>query len=355
MKILSSVLVLLFVVVANVTAQTGVADSTSARENFFARTQRIADRIIEWRDRNPTVDTAYVQPLASRWMFTTSFNGAASSVEQNGTEEGDIGFHTELWSKSKYSFGLGARYRGLGASVSFNPFNVLGKNRDYDLTFNYYGECIGFDLMYNRSHTLHGRFEVYVPADTVAGTSAQTLTEQIPQGTVGQRFLAANAYYAFNGHRFSYAAAYDHTCLQRRSCGSILLGGSLMDIRVRWKYDESADDGSSSMTFRMAYFGLGAGYAHNFVIRDRWLINVSGLSELVIVSHGRLDNGLTSRRFPRSDLPVIFVGRAAFVRHFKHSFVALTVFSTIASIGKTDQLQMTNTKLNWSLIYGVKF
>ena len=40
--------------------------------------------------------------------------------------------------------------------------------------------------------------------------------------------LTLNAYYAFNGRRFSYPAVFSQSWMQKRSCGSLMLGASFM-------------------------------------------------------------------------------------------------------------------------------
>lgn len=86
------------------------------------------------------------------------------------------------------------------------------------------------------------------------------------------RQLGLNAHYVFNNKRFSYKAAYVQNEKQVRSAGSFLLGGGVSWTRIDSEGSFLYNERSSLDNFQ---FGVDIGYAYNWVVNPRWLINGS--------------------------------------------------------------------------------
>jgi hypothetical protein len=99
--------------------------------------------------------------------------------------------------------------------------------------------------------------------------------------------VIADAYYLFNGKKFSYAAAYDQSVIQKRSAGSLMAG-----LMYNYTHIDYATDGNGDMVYLMQGLGrvklwqgsVGAGYAYNWVPARGLLINVMAMPMLTFVN-----------------------------------------------------------------------
>ena len=100
---------------------------------------------------------------------------------------------------------------------------------------------------------------------------------------ISVRSLFMDGYYMFNGKRFSYAAAYDQSLIQKRSAGSLMTG--LMYYHSRVSYN---DISNLPLLILMNDLGMvkcsqasvGFGYAYNWVPAKGWLVSVMAMPML---------------------------------------------------------------------------
>jgi hypothetical protein len=94
-----------------------------------------------------------------------------------------------------------------------------------------------------------------------------------------------DAYYMFNGKRFSYAAAYDQSVIQKRSAGSFMVGAMYYYSHINYANDENAafillmDDIGRIKQWQLS---IGAGYAYNLVPCRGLLINAMFMPMLTV-------------------------------------------------------------------------
>ena len=101
------------------------------------------------------------------------------------------------------------------------------------------------------------------------------------------RTVFADGYYLFNGKKFSYAAAYDHSVLQKRSAGSLMAGLMYNYTRIDYAADSNGD-----LIYLMEGLGkvklwqgsVGVGYAYNWVPARGLLVNVMAMPMLTFVN-----------------------------------------------------------------------
>lgn len=80
--------------------------------------------------------------------------------------------------------------------------------------------------------------------------------------------LIADAYYLFNGKRFSYSAAYDQSVIQKKSAGSLMVGAMYYYTHIDYSSEQNGD-----LIYMMKGLGrlklwqgsIGVGYAYNWV------------------------------------------------------------------------------------------
>jgi hypothetical protein len=178
--------------------------------------------------------------------------------------------------------GVWAGYRGYGLGYSWN----VGGNDGSFLTFGATGGSYGVNL---RIHSFSSdNPEVYYKGISTYGNNTETIsgTESNPLASpIKTRTLMLDAYYMFNGKRFSYAAAYDQSVIQKRSAGSFMVGAMYYYSHINYANDENAafillmDDIGRIKQWQLS---IGAGYAYNLVPCRGLLINAMFMPMLTV-------------------------------------------------------------------------
>ena len=83
-----------------------------------------------------------------------------------------------------------------------------------------------------------------------------------------------------------------------------------------------------NLDFKMMNIGLGAGYGYNFVPGKGWLLHISALPVLIILSKTSMSFG--EEHVPMTyDFPeIIITGRGSVVRQWSNKFLGLSVVFT---------------------------
>lgn len=100
--------------------------------------------------------------------------------------------------------------------------------------------------------------------------------------------LLIDGYYLFNGSRFSYAAAFDQSVIQRRSAGSPIAGAMYYHASMKSDNDHNADYiffNNNVGRLRQTQLSLGAGYAYNWVPASGWLVSALAMPMLTLYDH----------------------------------------------------------------------
>jgi len=175
---------------------------------------------------------------------------------------------------TRLNLGLGATYGSLTVNIavglqSFNPNNERGKTKYLDLQAHYYSRKWNFDLL--------GQFyRGYYLYPQGLGTADGTKYYVRPDLAIQIGGLAA--YRALNDRRFSYQAGLLQNEWQKKSAGSILVGGegfygaahgdsTLVPTQVDPSY---AQKGIKKVHF--FEIGPGAGYAYTLVYREHYFL-----------------------------------------------------------------------------------
>lgn len=327
-----------------------VSDSVAAGDTVVAkdrlkaeayRAKREIDKILDMRDSRARsrIDTAYMERTPQRLRFKLTLNASGADIGTRGINA-DGNFNTEMKAQNKYTVSLSASYRGLSLSVAMNPAHLAGEKKDYELNMNAYGNKFGADVIFHSAKTFEGNVHT------------QNGDISIPAGLISQNMITLNAYYAFNGRRFSYPAAFSQSWVQKRSCGSLMLGASFMGGVLRASHDEVMDNPESRLSLACA--GIGVGYGYNLVLRRGWLIHLSALPEIVVYSRSRLTTDGTRTRMPYRFPNIMAVGRMAVVRHFGRYFAGFTTVVNTSKLGDRDELLLSNTKWRARVFVGIK-
>lgn len=298
------------------------------------------DSLLAKNYRKKNIDTAYITRPDARWTIKlrTNISGAKmKTIADNGTERRE----TEVRSEYRGTVSVAVAYRGMGLGLALNPAKLAGKNKDYEFNLNSYGNKFGFDIVYLASNTYHG-------TQTIGGVECD-----VDKGSISQKALNLNAYYAFNGRRFSFPAAFSQSYIQRRSAGSWMIGASFDGSRTTIDGDESV--GRKPMKVKLNELAIGAGYAYNLVVGRRWLFHLSALPTYTVYSHDNMTVDGERSEMKHVLMSGIITGRGAALYSWRNKFAGATMVYNFSFAGKKDPLEVLRDKWRLRLFFGFRF
>lgn len=298
------------------------------------------DSLLARKYKKVSFDTAYIARPDGRWTvkLRTNISGAKlKTIAAGGNERRE----TEVRSEYRGTVSVAVAYRGLGLGLALNPAKLAGKNKDYEFNLNSYSNRYGFDIVYMESNTYHG---------------TQTIGTQkfdVDKGSISQKALNVNFYYAFNGRRFSFPAAFSQSYVQRRSAGSWMIGASFDGARTTIEADE--ETGRRHTKIKTNEFAIGAGYAYNLVVGKRWLFHLSALPTYTIYSHDNMTVDSVRTNMKHALGSGIITGRGAVLYSWRNKFAGATMVYNYSFAGKKDPLQVRRDKWRMRLFFGFRF
>lgn len=274
------------------TAQDG--PQTSERLPLLTRVRLKIDRMAL-----KGIDTAYVElprypwrvALKSRVAQTDMIMKAkvdADEVFGEGTE-GKIEWKSKTRTPVTASAGIWVGYRGIGIGVQQN----IGRRKGTQLALGLAGSRFHFYARYARHRMDEMDISVKGNAD---GMTLDTHIKDRLECPIKAHTLTAEAYYFFNGRRYSHNAAYKQAVVQKRSAGSLLAG--LLAFRTDIDY---ADPRNAPLVRMMDNIGrleitqlsLGVGYTYNWVPAKGWLLNALVIPMVTVVNTATQHHYLT--------------------------------------------------------------
>lgn len=299
------------------------------------------DQLLEAKYKKISFDTLYIGRPDARWTIKLRTNLSGAQLKFNGSKN-QIPFNGDLRADYRGTLSVAVAYRGIAVGLAVNPAKLAGKSKDNEFNLNSYSNKFGFDVVLLSSKTYHGSVET------------NGVSSDINNGQLKQKAVNLNFYYAFNGRRFSFPAAFSQSYVQKRSAGSFMLGMS-MDGQYTNAYDVMTNSGVGNAKMRIYALGIGAGYGYNLVAGRHWLFHLSTLPtfDVLLRSYIETDEGKVNLhyRFPS----VIIVGRGAAVYSWKNKFFGATMVFNYSSVGDEDRLQIKRAKERLRLFYGFRF
>lgn len=299
------------------------------------------DQLLEAKYKKISFDTLYIGRPDARWTIKLRTNLSGAQLKFNGSKN-QIPFNGDLRADYRGTLSVAVAYRGIAVGLAVNPAKLAGKSKDNEFNLNSYSNKFGFDVVLLSSKTYHGSVET------------NGVSSDISKGQLKQKAVNLNFYYAFNGRRFSFPAAFSQSYVQKRSAGSFMLGMS-MDGQYTNAYDVMTNSGVGNAKMRIYALGIGAGYGYNLVVGRHWLFHLSTLPtfDVLLRSYIETDEGKVNLhyRFPS----VIIVGRGAAVYSWKNKFFGATMVFNYSSVGDENRLQIKRAKERLRLFYGFRF
>ncbi len=233
------------------------------------------------------VDRNYIDAPKEPWQIIVKGNINQSDLKMRATGDIDIvSYKAEPRLKtepSKY-IGLWAGYRGYGLGYTINTGGDKGSYFTVGATGGSYGVNVRVHSFENNrpSFSFSTDFDDLINEDIDIEEEDVELEDPIRVHTV-----IADAYYLFNGKRFSYAAAYDQSVIQKKSAGSIMAGAMFYYGKIDYATKNNAE-----LIYLMRGLGkvklwqgsVGAGYAYNWVPIKGLLVNAMAMPMLTLVN-----------------------------------------------------------------------
>ena len=230
------------------------------------------------------VDPNYIESPERPWQVIVKGNVNQSELKMKTS--GEIAgepYHAtpRLKTEPAQYVGLWGGYRGYGIGYTVN----VGGDRGSYLTFGATGATYGVNVRIHTFRNDEPRYDLestLIPEDEKESWSKIKLVDPIKVRTV-----IADAYYLFNGRHFSYCAAYDMSVIQRRSAGSLMVGGMYYYGHINYASHPNGD-----LVELMRGLGrvklwqgsVGVGYAYNWVPARGLLVNVMAMPMLTFVN-----------------------------------------------------------------------
>ena len=225
------------------------------------------------------VDPAYIEVPNKPWRVILRYKENAVEVDYSqNIESPDANAYSD-WNLCfeppvASSIGFWVGYRGTGFSYS----KSLTKNAGRYYSFSTTGAKYGFNFRLRRFKTDDARLTARdYENEQITYEFDDDVTMPAP---VWIRSVYINGYYVFNGRRYSQAAAYNQSVIQRRSAGSLLLGATW--YQSSFDYADMANAfymviGHGISRIKVHQGNLGIGYGFNWVPFRGFVVNVMAM------------------------------------------------------------------------------
>ena len=230
------------------------------------------------------VDRRYIDAPEKPWQIIArgNVNQTVVSMQTHGNVAGiDYTARPYLKTTPSQYVGLWAGYRGYGLGYTVNVGGDKGRNLTFGATGGSYGINVRIHSFENSTPSFNLNSDL-IPEENKDAWNEVRLIDPIRVRTV-----IADGYYLFNGKKFSYAAAYDQSVIQKRSAGSLMAGVMYNYTRIDYSSDSNGD-----LIYMMEGLGrvklwqgsAGIGYAYNWVPACGLLVNVMAMPMLTFVN-----------------------------------------------------------------------
>ena len=173
-------------------------------------------------------------------------------------------------------------WRWIFVGYTFDLGHPKNATKSTELSLSLYSSMLGVDFVYIRNtgtfklQRVHG-FDG-IDHKEYKGTSFEGMQTHT---------FSLNAYYVLNHKHFSYPAAYAQSTVQRKSCGSWILGFSFDKQKALFDYKLLpqgliSNNGVPVLSENMkvhkveySNFSISGGYAYNWVFAPKWLFSIS--------------------------------------------------------------------------------
>ncbi len=317
-------------------------DSTMGYPKFL----QFCWKTYKWGDRAfNSYDTSYVQSTGKNWKLILKSDNWIDSYIGRPAKDTYMVMNSNLVSNIGVSLSFMAVSVGYSVAVS----NLIHGGKFSDkVEFSFTCARFAADAYY-----WENRNEVNV---TYTDTNIDDNRHEFRMSGITRKALGLTAYYFFNNRRYAQAAAYCYSKYQKRSAGSWLAGISLQHFDVRFDVDQLSEEArvyipTQADAPRILYndYCLLVGYAHNWVLGRKWLLNVTLTPYIGYrYNHFHSDDGMASA------LSLNLRGRIGAVYNHKKFFVGIQGYADHHRY-KAGDGRLVNSMIDFTALAGIRF
>lgn len=256
-------------------------DSLSVKPERRGFLKRLGHGMYEFVKDFSRVDTNYVEP--QHYNYTVMLQNTNTYEVYRLTTESGYSITFAPQPSVKLGPYVGWRWIFLGYTVDLTHISSGDKKTEFDLSL--YSSQIGIDLFYRKTGNDYRIRSISIGKDIDTSPLHNTKFDGLSASIKG-----FNLYYIFNHKKFSYPAAYSQSTVQKRSCGSPLvgIGYTRHTLDVDWNKlaavakDKLGDqiemppvDSMLMSKVKYSDYSISGGYAYNYVFAPRWLFDIS--------------------------------------------------------------------------------
>jgi hypothetical protein len=230
------------------------------------------------------VDRRYIDIPDQPWqiMLRGNISQTIVSMKTSGSVlDEEYNNDTRLTTQPTMKVGLKVGYRGCGFGYMVN----VGGDKGSRLTIGATGKSYSINVRINSFENSHPNIDM--ASDLLTEEDLEEMKKVKLIDPIHVNTVMADGYYLFNSRKFSYAAAYKQSVIQKRSAGSLMVGGMFNYTNIDYAADSNGD-----LIFLMHGLGriklwqgsVGVGYAYNWVPVRGLLVNVMAMPMLTLVN-----------------------------------------------------------------------
>jgi len=230
------------------------------------------------------VDRRYIDIPDQPWqiMLRGNISQTIVSMKTSGSVlDEEYNNDTRLTTQPTMKVGLKVGYRGCGFGYMVN----VGGDKGSRLTIGATGKSYSINVRINSFENSHPNIDM--ASDLLTEEDLEEMKKVKLIDPIHVNTVMADGYYLFNSRKFSYAAAYKQSVIQKRSAGSLMVGGMFNYTNIDYAADSNGD-----LIFLMHGLGriklwqgsVGVGYAYNWVPVRGLLVNVMAMPMLTFVN-----------------------------------------------------------------------
>ena len=286
------------------------------------------------------VDRSYIEAPTRPWQFIVNYN--PNQIEQKMDthfpdllDDLSVDFSVRFKTPVSNTVGVWLGYRGYGIGHSVNIGRHSGSLFRIGATGGSYGINMRLRTYDSATPELHLNMDYM-------GEKYNEYGRAELEEPIRVRSLTIDGYYMFNGRHFSYAAAYDQAVIQRRSAGSLMVGGMWHNTTIRANSDKNAELVAIMRnigTIKVRQGSIGVGYAYNWVPVRNLLVNAMAMPMITFYNKQKLDffdvymdeddnsdnNSVEYSHsvYHKSDVTVTFNAKMSVVYNWKNCFASV--------------------------------
>ena len=299
--------------------------------------------VYKWGDKAfNSYDSAYVVPTGKLWKLTLTNKNWLDNLS-GGNDKGYATFTSNLASNIGLSLSFMAVSLGYSLDVD-RIFGSKGKSEMMEFSFT----CARFTAEIHKTINT-SRMSNRVKLDGGDWHKSENMN------ALRRESMGLSATYFFNNKKYARAAAYCYSKYQRRSAGSALAGFSIVnyDFKVDTEeltpeqLEEYKDIGATHMRF--TDYCVNGGYAHNWVLNRKLLLNATGLIGAGVKHiHSTMGN-------PSSNSAALKMGGKLSLTYNHKMFFASLLTNVNTSMYIASSHHFSYTIADFTTVFGIRF